>query len=292
MATPDLNAVDLSAISNPNPTLSSVDLLGGSGVVNRATLRFTASGAGGTTAAGSGSAMLEFVATGIGYRVNSGAGAAGLSLAVAGAGGSGYAGNGSAFLGASARGKGYQDWLSILPPVQLQELYRLIITGEADGLDDLTIGGISSWQATNQAGARSSYVQAVIPAAADLIDGIAARSNGELVIQKGYRFSDGRVRYDEILRSRFDTLRQDQGSVNLTVTVSGFQQDKPVAGGTRTLTGVRSVSESDGKSRARCDIDMFLQPGMAVVAGSKTFTADFINYYVSDVDKFCEVGQR
>jgi len=57
---------------------------------------------------------------------------------------------------------GYQDWVAKLPPVEVQELYRLVITGSRNGLDDLVIGGISSWQATNQAGSRSAYLQAVI----------------------------------------------------------------------------------------------------------------------------------
>jgi len=42
----------------------------------------------------------------------------------------------------------------------------------------------------------------------------------------------------------------------------------------------------------RCDIDLFLQPGMTVTAMGETFRAGYINYYVSQTDKFCEVGER
>ncbi|HIO30717.1 LamG domain-containing protein [Marinobacter salarius] len=192
----------------------------------------------------------------------------------------------------SFRAPAYQDWVSKIPPAQLQEVYRLVITGAADGLDDLYIGGISSWQATNQAGGRSSYVQAVIPAADQYLADISDRQGGDLVIQKGYRFADGQVQYDEIMRSRFDTLRPDRGQRALTVTVSGYMPDNPTSTGARTLTGVRSISVSNGQRRVRCNIDLFLQPGMTVTALDETFTADYINYYVSGTDKFCEVSER
>jgi len=187
---------------------------------------------------------------------------------------------------------GFQDWLSAIPPVQLQEVYRLVITGAADGLADLYVGGISSWQATYQAGGRSSYVQAVIPAAEALLPDIQARQNGELVIQKGYKLSTGEVRYEEILRSRFDTLRPDRGQRALTVTVSGYLPSIAVFSGSRTLTGIRTISVQGAKRRVRCNIDLFLKPGMTATAMGETFQVGYINYYVSQTDKFCEVGER
>jgi hypothetical protein len=186
----------------------------------------------------------------------------------------------------------FQDWVSRLPPTALQEVYRLVITGTQDGLGDLYIGGISSWQATNQAAGRSVYLQAVIPAADAYLDAIEARQNGDLVIQKGYVLSTGQTQYDEIMRSGFDNLRPDRGQRALTVTVSGYRQDKPLSRGSRQLSAIRSISTSNGKRRVRCAIDLFLQPGMTVTALNQTFTADYINYYVTQADKFCEVSER
>lgn len=192
----------------------------------------------------------------------------------------------------SVRAVAFQDWVSKLPPVEIQEVYQLVITGAPDGLDDLVIGGISSWQATNQAGARSAYVQAVIPAADQYVADIEARSNGELVIQKGYRLATGQVQFEEILRSAFDDARPDQGRSSVTLTVSGYMRGRPVSNGSRVLTGIRSTSKPNGKRRVLCDIDLFLQPGMTVTALNESFQADYINYYVNDTDKFCEVGER
>ncbi|MDX1560076.1 MAG: LamG-like jellyroll fold domain-containing protein [Marinobacter sp.] len=191
----------------------------------------------------------------------------------------------------SATATAYQDWLSLLDPIQLQEFYTLTITGSADSLPDVVVP-ISSWQATNQAGARQSYVQAVIPAASQWLDAITARQSGELVIRKGFRFSDGSERSEEILRSNFDAFRYDRGAGSLSATLSGYLGGKQVQSGSRTLKGVRSISVDKGKYRVRADIDLFLQPGMTVTADDVTFRADYINYYVSDNDKFCEVSDR
>lgn len=189
-------------------------------------------------------------------------------------------------------GSAYQDWTSFLPVKRLQEIYRLIITGAPDETTDLIIGGISSWQATSQADNRSSYVQAVIPAASAVIEAVSARQNGQLVIQKGYRLEDGTERYEEILRSEFDSFRYDRGPRKFTATVSGYLSGKPSEQSQRELSGIRSVSLTNGKHRVRCDIDLFLRPGMSVVADDATFQAGYINYYVSENDKFCEVGER
>jgi hypothetical protein len=104
--------------------------------------------------------------------------------------------------------------------------------------------------------------------------------------------ADGTERYEEILRSNFDAFRYDRGPGSLTVTVSGYLSGKPSANATRPLTGVRTISMNDGKYRVRCAIDLFLQPGMTVTGEVLVFTADYINYYVSETDKFCEVSER
>lgn len=292
MSTPPLNAIDLSALSNPTPDLSAIDLSALDGPVNAAILEFSASGVGVVPYVGQGSVDLSLSASGAGYWQDVASGAATLSIEADGQGSWGFSGDGVAVLSLSAGGAGYQDWLSKIPPIQLQEVYRLVITGSADGLSDLHIGGISSWQATNQADGRSSYLQAVIPAADGLTDELAARENGELVIQKGYRFEDGSERYEELLRSEFDTFRWDRGPSRFTATVSGYLAGKRLESSKRTLTGIRSLSMTNGKHRVRCDIDLFLQPGMAVTADGVTFQAGYINYYVNQTDKFCEVGER
>lgn len=271
-ATWSVNVVD--EVSGNTGTLESWSIsidTGSSPGVGDAALPLTASGAGYLSEPW-GSAVLGLAASGNGFIRNEGAGGASLSL--------------------TGRAEGFIDWISSLSAVQIQEVYRLLITGSADGEDDLMIGGISSWQATSQTDGRSSYLQAVIPAADLVLPAIEARQNGDLVIQKGYRFADGQVRYEEIMRSRFDELRPDRGQRALTVTVSGYLSGRIESNGTRALTGIRSISSQNARRRVRCDIDLFLRPGMTVTALGESFRAAYINYYVTRADKFCEVGER
>lgn len=182
--------------------------------------------------------------------------------------------------------QGFQDWTEGLDPRQLREFYTLTITGSPD-----IVFRISSWQATARSGENSNYLQAVIPGASGRLEEIQERAGGELIVSKGYRFSDGSERSEEIVRSDFTSFRYDEGPRQLTATVSGYGPGFVSSQNTRPLKGLRSLNFSDGKFRARCSIDLFLRPGMTVQARNAEFTVDFINYYVSRADKFCEVGQ-
>ena len=186
---------------------------------------------------------------------------------------------------------GFNDWLALLDPVQLQEVYLLTVTGDADGLSDIQIP-ISTWQATRQAAPRQNYLQASIPGWERWVEELEARQNGQLVVSKGYRFPDGSVRADEIVRSDFGDLRYDEGPRSFTLTVSGYERGGNERSGARELKGVRSRNITGGQARIRCEIDMFLQPGMTVSTGGSQFKVGDINYYVSQADKFCEVSER
>lgn len=194
-------------------------------------------------------------------------------------------------VGVSASGVARYDWTWMIDPPVTQEVYRLIVTGAADGLESLTIP-ISSWQATAQAGDRSSYLQATIPAVMNLVDALQARSNGELILQKGFRFEDGTALFETIVRSDFSDFRFDRGPSRATGTVSGYRGGIQESTGEVVVQGVRSISLAGGKYRVRCDIDLFLRPGMTVLAGGESFKAAYINYYANDVDRFCEIGER
>ncbi|MCK7542976.1 RCC1 domain-containing protein [Marinobacter bryozoorum] len=193
-------------------------------------------------------------------------------------------------IGLNMSGTGYLDWTANLSTTQLQQVYLCILTGAEDGLDDLSLQ-VSSWQATSQAGGRSSYLQVIVPASQGLLEAISDRSNGQIIIRKGYILPGGSTQSSEILRCSFETFRHDRGPRRFTLTMSGYRSGIVEKSGTRTLTGVRSISTTNGKRRVRADIDLFLQPGMTVQADNETFQAGHINYYATDRDEFCEVGE-
>lgn len=192
----------------------------------------------------------------------------------------------SAVLGFGANIKGFQDWLAVLEPQLLQEFYTLTITGDPD-----IVVKISSWQATANSDGKLDYLQAVIPAAFGLIDQIAARQDAEIIINKGYRFTNEVELVDEFIRANFESFQYDRGPINFTCTVSGYSNSGSPQSGERELKQIRAISLRNGKYRVRSAIDLFLRPGMNAVANGQLFKVGTINYYVAGNDRFCEVSQ-
>ena len=192
----------------------------------------------------------------------------------------------NAFAGAS---EPFVDWSADIDPITSQGYYACEID---DGVLDPIRVPISSWQATVQNG-RSSYAQAVIPAAVAWVDQIEARAvAGEFVIYRGVRYSDGTTQESELARAPLGDVRLDVGPTNATMTISGYAVLPPAQSVlTRTLQNVRSESSSSG-FRVRADIDWFLRPGHTAVSRGTSFTASYINYYVTGGDEYMDVGER
>jgi len=166
-------------------------------------------------------------------------------------------------LNATESGEAFVDWSASIDPITSQTYYACEID---DGVLDAIRVPISSWQATVQTG-RSSFAQAVIPAATDWVDPINARAeSGEFIIYRGVRYSDGSTQESELLPPAQSVL-------------------------TRTLNNVRSESSSGG-FRVRADIDWFLRPGHTAISRGTSFTATWINYYANASDEYMDVGER
>ena len=181
------------------------------------------------------------------------------------------------------------DWTRNVDPRLLQAAYLLSV--RADGLPTMEVP-ISSWQATANEGERASFVQAVIPAAADWIAALGERINGRLVIRMGYRFEDGSERFEDLIESSFTDFRYDRGPRNATATLSGYAYLGQTSTGTRALRDVQQVSQQGGKYRVTCALDLSIRPGMTVQFGAASFPASFINYYVNRTGAFCQIGER
>ena len=189
----------------------------------------------------------------------------------------------------TAGGDPFVDWAVDIDPITSQTYYALEIV---DGVLDPIRIPISSWQATVQLG-RASYAQAVIPAALQWVDAVNDRADGEFVIYRGVRFSNGGVEESELARAPLQQVDFDQGPTNSTLRVSGYATvPPPSAGLTRNLRNVRSRSVSSAGLRVRCDIDWFLRPGHTAVALGDEFVAAYINYYANASDEYMDVGER
>jgi len=181
----------------------------------------------------------------------------------------------------------FVDWAAGVDFLTTRTYYALDI-------DDRTLPPIripiSSWQATMQTG-RSSFAQAVIPAAYLWESEIYARPDGEFIISRGAEFEDGSVQESELARAPLQTIRRDRGPTNDTLTISGYALIGPATANTRNLQNIRSISTTPG-IRVRCDIDWFLRPGQIANAGGTEFTVAYINYYANVGDQYMDVGER
>lgn len=196
-----------------------------------------------------------------------------------------------ALIGASPAIKAFHDWAGGLNPALLQTIYTLTLTDPAGLLPELILP-MSSFQATAQAEGLSSFLSCVVPAALPYAEAITARLNGELVVSKGFRFADGTVQTEEILRIPLGEIRLDEGPNRASATLSGYGVVAPGTPKTRTLTGIRYRNWANGLRRVRADVDLFLRPGDTALDGSEAFTVSYISYYVGPEGQFMEAAER
>lgn len=170
------------------------------------------------------------------------------------------------------------------------ERYIVQLTG-----DPVITVPVSSWQGTLQL-QQSSFLQAVVPAAAEVVEALTARRGSEEFVVLRQTEIDGQMVSSEMARAPIDTVTLAQGPFRYTATVQGYSGafTTPVASGTTHLAGLRSKFQTlGGAVRVRCDIDWLLRPGGEVTDGSLTFTCGYINYFVpSQGDSYMDIGTR
>ena len=181
----------------------------------------------------------------------------------------------------------FVDWAANLDPLTTQTYYALDID---DGVLDALRIPISSWQATLQLD-RSSFVQAVIPAALVWLQQIQARTDPDIIISRGVRYEDGSTQEAELARMPLRTARYQRGPNRATITLSGYGSTPIPDYGSRTLRDIRSITTDPG-FRVRCAIDWFLRPGQFATADGNLFTVSYINYYANADDQYMDVGER
>ena len=190
--------------------------------------------------------------------------------------------------------RGLFDFTGLIDPLTTQLFYRCEVT--ADGLPPVEVR-ISSWQATVQED-RATFLQAVVPAAQDVIDAILERAaaDGSFAVYKGARELDGTVREALMATAPMDAPRIDRGPTRFTATLTGAAQlsfpSAPDPTVTRVLGGTRTISTDGGGTRVRADVDFLLRPGMLASADGETFQVSYINYFVNVGQQFMDVGER
>lgn len=150
---------------------------------------------------------------------------------------------------------------------------------------------ISSWQSSLRTDAQS-YVQAVVPGCEPYLQTL--EDGTEFVIYREATWTGGQV-LQEMCRAPLDTVRTDRGPINYTASIQGygpaFPQVESEAGAfTRALSGVRTVSSTEGSTTIRAAIDWTLRPGMVATYLAVAFPVSYINQYVTQGDEYMDVG--
>jgi hypothetical protein len=129
-----------------------------------------------------------------------------------------------------------------------------------------------------------TYMSVVVPGYDDYADEILARVNGDMVLYKGVKFSDGSTQLQEIARvdHEAENLRMDKGPSKRSLTLTGHRTVSTTDHNVVTLTGASYRNYSGGLRRYRCDVDPWLRPGdTAVIAGQdEQFQVGFITYTI------------
>ena len=165
-------------------------------------------------------------------------------------------------------------------------------------MDLVTPGGlvrmpISSWQATLRSGAGSGYAQCVVPAVEGLVT--ALQTATEFIVSRTGALTTGGLIEYEMVRSPLEQLTLDRGPTRHTATLAGYfdalSGDEPTSENqNRQLVDVRSLSITEGGTRARCAIDWLLRPGHTAIYEDLEIAVTFINYYGNTDDQYMDVG--
>jgi hypothetical protein len=175
-------------------------------------------------------------------------------------------------------------------PAAVDVIYRLTLTGAADALADVVLP-MASFQSRLRDGT-PSYLAVNIPNGADYISAVNARPNGQIVVERGYRFRDtGATQFDEIARVDLDDVRQDEGARSYTLTLDGHRTEATVTPKVRAIGGASYRNVVSGKRRYRASPDNFLRPGDTVEINAESFTVGLITLSVSPSIERMEIAE-
>ena len=140
-----------------------------------------------------------------------------------------------------------------------------------------------------------SYLQVTIPDArvwAEVIADFAAQSDTEMVIQAGYRYSDGHVRTQEITRTRLRNVRYDLGARSSSVQLDGIDTRINPTPKTVSLTGANYRSQDDAsRVRYRCAMNFDIRPGDTALIHGESLVVGELSYNVTVNNATLEVAE-
>jgi len=184
-----------------------------------------------------------------------------------------------------------QGWsLGLNARYKMQSIFQCILTGAADGLEDLVIP-ISSFQSTVRDG-DPTYLACVIPDSINYIAKISARTNGDIVIKQGYKLYDGSIQAEEIIRVDYENLQDARGGRSASATISGHKTTSSSSPKSVELEEVTYYGlQANGKRTFRAKPDIFLRVGDTAVYGTESIIIGQISYTVDTRQAIMQVTE-
>lgn len=162
-----------------------------------------------------------------------------------------------------------------------QRVFVCVITGSADGMEDLEIP-ISSLQfRLYRHGA--SHLSVAAPGAMQNIAPVEARKNGQIVLLQGFYHADGSRDLVEMARAGKISVRYDMGGRNSHITLAAggkisFSFDPTIPKRSGPL--VSYSLQADGHIRIRCAPVFGLMPGDWIQTPQGSYLVDRISVSV------------
>jgi hypothetical protein len=167
--------------------------------------------------------------------------------------------------------------------------YTLTLTGEADSTTDMVLP-MASFSSRLRSG-NTSYLQVSVPNARAYAAEIASRPNGELIVERGLRWSDGTVEVSEIARGTLSRIDIDTGARSSTASLQAGGTTTNSAPKTVALAGVSYKANSNGSRRVRSSIDNTLRPGDTATYDGETMVVGDLVHVVSSRQGYMELTE-
>ena len=179
---------------------------------------------------------------------------------------------------------------AVWTPVISATVYRFALEN-SQGRAEMPISNFSGQLRSGE----PSYLQVTIPDArrwAQVIADFAAQSDTELVIQAGYRYSDGSFQTQDIARTRLRNVRYDLGARSSSVQLDGIDTRVNPSPKTVSLLGANYRSQDEpGRVRYRCAMNFDIRPGDTALINGETFTVGELSYNVTVNNATLEVAE-
>jgi len=192
----------------------------------------------------------------------------------------------TAIAGDSIDGFNWTTFLAQYEDLLITRFY-FTLTGAEDGVADAELP-MSSFNCRLRSG-DPTYLQVVVPGVDDSAV-IAARSNGQLVIEMDYLLSNVSQHREEIVRVDLEDINIYEGGKNKSIVLLGHKTVAHV-GKIVDLKHVSYQATVSGDQVARAAIDMYLKPGDTVRYDGDTFVVGSISIVVGEKTRTMEVNE-